>query len=128
MPWLRILVSAVVASELLVRFPLIPALGRARAAADKSGRLLRSKRVSDHWKERMLPVYAGAIARNSLIFFGLLCVAILPVILIGYGYPGGLTAWLSVLMKPVSIALLCALSILYLIVRTRLARTRSGRG
>jgi hypothetical protein len=128
MTLIMLLLSAVVASELLVRLPLLPAIGRARAAAQKSARLLRSKRVSDHWKEKMLPVYAAVIARNSVIFFGLLCAAILPVALFGFGYPGGPGGWLAALMQPVNLAVLFGLSILYIIARTLVARPATGRG
>ncbi len=128
MPWIRLFLSAVIASELLVRLPLLPTIRKARAAAEKSAGLLRSRRVSDHWKERMLPVYAAAIARNSVLFFGLLCAAVLPVVLLGFGYPGGLIGWLAELMRPVNLAFLFGLSILYLVVRARVVRTRSGRG
>lgn len=128
MPWIRLLLSAVVASELLVRLPLMPTIRKARGAAEKSARLLRSRRVSDHWKERMLPVYAGVIARNSAVFFGLLCAAILPVALFGIGHPGGLGGWIAALMQPVNLAVLFGLSVLYLVVRSRVVRTATGRG
>jgi hypothetical protein len=128
MLWIRLLLSAILASELILRLPLLQTIGKARVAAAKSARLLQSRRVSDHWKERMLPVYAGVIARNSLVFFGLLCAAILPVVLIGLGYPGGPAGWIAALMRPVNLMMLFGLSVLYLVVRTRLIRVRPGRG
>ena len=34
---------------------------------------------------------------NSLLFFALLCLAVLPVVLIGFSHPGGVTGWLAAL-------------------------------
>ncbi len=122
MQWLLILVAAVLASEAFLRLPLMPAIRRANRAAARSVRTLRSARISDHWKERMLPVYALTIARNSVLFFALLCLAVLPALLLGVLLPGGITAWLALLIRPLNLLLLCGLSVLYLVIRTRLAR------
>jgi len=122
MHWLRLILAAVLASELLLRLPLPETIRRANGAARKSARLLQSRRISDHWKEKMLPAYAMTIAANSLLFFALLCVVVLPVVLIGFSDPGGMGGWLAALVQPVNIAVLCAVSILYVILRSRLRR------
>ena len=55
MLWLFVLIAAVAASEAFLRLPLLPVIRRVTETARKSGRVLTSKRISDHWKERVLP-------------------------------------------------------------------------
>jgi hypothetical protein len=122
MHWLRLIVAALAASELFLRLPILPALDKAREAAMKSARLLPSKRISDHWKERMLPVYARIIATSSLTFFGLLCAALLPVALMGMLDPDGIAAWVSSLLQPRNMLALFVISASYIALRLRFRR------
>jgi hypothetical protein len=122
MHWLRILITAIVATEMLLQLPLLPAMKRATSAAQKSGRVLKSKRISDHWKERVLLAYSGRIARNSFGFFAMLCAVVLVVVLIGLFHPGGVMDWVLVLSKPLNLVALCAASVLYALLRSKLRR------
>jgi hypothetical protein len=70
----------------------------------------------------VLPAYSLRMAGHSLLFLLLLCFVALPVGLIGIMAPGGLEHWLALLMRPFAIAVLCLCSVLYILVRTRLAR------
>lgn len=114
--------GAIMASELFLRLPLMRQVTLITGTARRSAAVLRSNRISDHWKEAALPAYSLRIARSSILFFLLLCVAIVPVALIGLLARGGMHAWLELLMRPLAIAVLCIGSILYIVVRTRLAR------
>ncbi len=120
--WLRLLVAAILASELFIRLPLGQTIRTASLAAGKSQRLLRSKRISDHWKERMLPRYAMTIGTNSVVFFALLCLAITPVVLVGLTDPAGIKAWLAGLMSAGDLIGLFVLSLGYIALRVRLLR------
>jgi hypothetical protein len=120
---LALLVAAsVLASELFLRLPLMRQVNAIMRTAPRCITTLRSNRISDHWKEVALPAYAFRIAGGSILFFLLLCIAVAPVALIGLLAPGGTDAWLELLMQPFAIAVLCICSILYIVVRTRLAR------
>ena len=114
--------GAVAASELFLRLPLVRQVQDVLGTAKRSATTLRSKRISDHWKEVVLPAYSVRIAGKSILFFILLCVAVLPVAAIGLLAPGGLDHWLEFLMRPLAIAMLCLCSIFYVFVRTRLTR------
>jgi hypothetical protein len=114
--------GAVVASEILVRLPLMRQVSVVAETAQRSSATVRSKRISDHWKQAVLPAYSLRIAARSLYFFLLLCLVLLPLALIGLLAPGGMTNWLDLLMRPFAIGVLCICSILYILVRTRLAR------
>lgn len=114
--------GAVAASELFLRLPLIRQIQDVLGTAKRSAATLRSKRISDHWKEVVLPAYSVRIAGRSILFFLLLCLAVLPVALIGLFAPGGFDHWLEFLLRPLAIAILCICSIFYIFVRTRLTR------
>jgi hypothetical protein len=114
--------GAVVASEILLWLPLMRQVSVVVGTARRSAATLRSRRISDHWKGLALPAYSLRMAGRSLLFFLLLCLVVMPVALIGLIAPGGMAHWLDLLMRPFAIAVLCICSILYVVVRTRLAR------
>jgi hypothetical protein len=114
--------GAIAASELFLRLPLMQQVSAVVAMAHRSVKTLGSKRISDHWKEVVLPAYSLRIGGRSLLFFLLLCLGLLPIAMIGLVAPGGLAQWLEFLMRPFSIIVLCLCSILYIFARTRLAR------
>lgn len=109
--WLLLLSAAVTTSEFLLRLPWLAQVSLMRGTARKAMRVLRSSRISDHWKERALPAYAWSMARASVTFFALLCLALLPLLAFGLIAPGGLSAWVAALMQPLSILALCAASL-----------------
>jgi hypothetical protein len=113
--------GAVLASEILVRLPLMQQLSVVVGTARRSAATVRSKRISDHWKQAVLPAYSLRIAARSLSFFLLLCLVLSPLALVGLLAPGGLANWLDLLIRPFAIAVLCICSILYILVRTRMA-------
>lgn len=117
-----LVIAAIIASELLLRLPVLEQATGLGKIASKSAATISSKRISDHWKERVLPAYSARMARASLLFFVLLCCAVAPVALIGLAAPGGEVRWLELLMTPAAIALLCGVSIAYMIVRARIRR------
>lgn len=119
---LLLIIAAILASELLVRLPVMQQAHGLGKVARKSAATISSKRISDHWKERILPVYSVRMARCSVLFFLLLCCAMAPVALIGLAAPGGEARWLELLMQPTAIALLCAVSIAYIVLRLKVMR------
>lgn len=114
--------AAILASELLLRLPVLRQAHGLGKVARKSAATIASKRISDHWKERILPVYSVRMARCSVLFFLLLCCAMAPVGLIGLAAPGGEARWLELLMQPAAIALLCAVSLAYIVLRIKVLR------
>lgn len=122
MLWIFVVIAAVAASEAFLRMPLLPVIRRVTATARKSGRVLASKRISDHWKERVLPRYSWIIGKGSVQFFGLLMLALVPVAVLGLIYPGGLAAWSAALMRPMVILVLCLVSVGYIWLRLRVVR------
>ena len=119
-------VAAVAASELILHLPLMQQVHGLNRASRSSARVIASKRISDHWKERVLPAYSGRMARHSITFFVLLCVALAPVALLGFLAPGGFEAWLELLMTPLAIILLCGVSIAYIFLRLKMGQPAQG--
>lgn len=121
MLWLLVLIAAVAASEALLRLPVMAQVRRITTTTPKVMRVLKSARISDHWKERILPAYAWRIGRSSIQFFMLLCAALLPVAALGLVFPGGMQTWFHALMRPSVILVLCVASLGYIWIRTRTA-------
>ena len=122
MIWLLIALSAVLASEAMLRLPLLAQARCVIEVSRKSMRLLASKRISDHWKERILPAYSLRMAKGSIGFFLSLCAALLPVVLLGLIAPGGLHAWFAALLSPLAILALCLISAAYIWIRVKVIR------
>lgn len=120
--WIFVIAAAVLASEAFLRLPLMVHIRRVTTTAKKSGQVLKSKRISDHWKERILPAYSWVIGKGSILFFAMLCLALLPVALLGLVFPGGLGAWVAELLRPLVILVLCAASIAYIWLRVKVLR------
>jgi hypothetical protein len=117
-----LVVSAILASEIFIRLPLMHQFNVIVGTARRSAATVRSRRISDHWKEAVLPAYSARMAGRSLYSFLLLCLVAFPVALVGLAAPGGMAHWFELLTRPFAIAIMCACSILYVLVRTRAAR------
>jgi hypothetical protein len=122
MVWIFVLLAGVLASEAFLRLPLLPVIRKVTATAQKSGRVLKSKRISDHWKEKILPSYSWTIGKGSIQFFVMLMLALTPVALLGLVFPGGFAVWAEALLRPAVIGALCVVSILYIWLRLKVTR------
>src|SRR5688572_8683809 len=77
MTWALLAVATLATCEILLRLPILHHIQRAAQVAIKASRLIANPAISDHWKERVLPQYAGRLALASLNTFGLLLIACL---------------------------------------------------
>ena len=85
MSWLVIALGVVAFVELLRRLPLAAHLKQVRGAASRALAVIRSPGISDHWKEKVLLVYARRILVSSLAAFAMLLVALSPLLLAAAG-------------------------------------------
>ncbi len=83
-----IALCGLVVVELLVRLPVVSSVHKITLMAGKAGRTVSSKKISDHWKERILPVYALHIGLGSIKAFGWLLLAFSPFLLLWIVWPG----------------------------------------
>lgn len=119
MIWLLAVIGAIVSSELIFRLPILPQVRTMTGATAKAARTIRSARISDHWKERALPAFAGRLMFSSVAFFGLLVIAVTPTILLGVFVDGGIPAWLGQLVRPAVLGVLIGVSVLYILLRKK---------
>ena len=82
MNWLALGVATLASCGLLQRLPVLEHFRWALGYAGKSLRLISNPAVSDHWKERVLPRYAGRLALGSVSSFGLALAALAPFLLL----------------------------------------------
>lgn len=66
MNYLALGLLCIVAVELFLFFPILKSIASLAAVSQKSLRVVSSKRISDHWKEKVLKYYARDMARYSL--------------------------------------------------------------
>lgn len=78
--WVFTSISVILAVEVACRVPLIGVVSRLLLTARKAGQVVSSSGISDHWKERVLPRYAGRIFRGSLETLFWMAVVFSPVI------------------------------------------------
>lgn len=58
MSWLLAAVAGIAAVEVILRLPLAETLVRCRQTTSKVQSVITSARISDHWKEKVVPAYA----------------------------------------------------------------------
>jgi len=72
-----LILSCLLSVELLVRLKFITFVNSIFRNSNKVFLIIISSKISDHWKERMVPVYAFIILKNSLSILVILCLVLL---------------------------------------------------
>ena len=75
MVWVFAALAGILFVEVLLRLPFFSTLGRFQRVTTRALNVLRSDRISDHWKERVLPRYAGQMMKATLWIAGILILA-----------------------------------------------------
>lgn len=81
MSWLLAGVSGIGFVELMIRLPFFSTLAQFKAVGAKVMAVLSSKKISDHWKERVLPKYALKLFTLTLLIALYLIAAFIPFLL-----------------------------------------------
>jgi hypothetical protein len=121
MQWAMLAVGTIVVVESFVRLPLMARVADLMRSVRKITRTLSSNAISDHWKERVLPIYAFSVFTNSILIFALVLVAVAPMILIGVVNELAGVAFFKFLAEPVAIAGSTFVAIVYVALRNRFA-------
>lgn len=127
MTWLLLAVCCALFVELFAR---LEPVGRARetsALVRKAASVIASRRISDHWKECVLPRYARRMLVSSLSMFAMLLLALSPFAVAGV-IAGRLDVPFPELLASFKgIAASCIFAIAYTGARSRiLSEQRSG--
>jgi hypothetical protein len=117
--WVLLVAGTVLAVELFLRLPIVATARRLLGTARKAQRTIRSTRVSDHWKEKVLLAYAGRPFVSSLLVCGLIVLAVLPLLLLAMT-----GAWLGIdvagrMMQATGIAVSVVVASGYIMLRRR---------
>ena len=85
---LSLIFACVGAVEIFIRFKFSSILGVFPTILNRVRRVLSSKQISDHWKEKVIPHYAVLIFRTSLkaliLILGVILIFSIPALLIEY--------------------------------------------
>jgi hypothetical protein len=80
--WGLLVLGTIFVVESFLRLPFLSRVKSLKILLDKISWVLKSSSVSDHWKEKILPVYAWQLFTNSIVLFALVFIGILPMILL----------------------------------------------
>lgn len=111
------------AVEYFVRLPFVSRASALIGVANKSGRVVISKNISDHWKEVVLLRYATELAIHTvviaLMLFGCVLLLVLPALVLDWLFvpkPSTIESFSSLL----GLSSMTIVSFLYIIIRKRL--------
>ena len=75
--YVYLVVACFLSIELFLRLKFMSHVNSIARNTNKVFRVIISSNISDHWKERMVPVYAFILLKNSLLILGILFLIIL---------------------------------------------------
>ena len=75
--YLYLVIACVLSIELFLRLKFMSCVNSIGKNTNKVFRVIISSNISDHWKEKMVPVYAFILLKNSLSILGILFLIIL---------------------------------------------------
>ena len=75
--YLYLVIACVLSIELFLRLKFMSYVNSIGRNSNKVFRVIISSNISDHWKEKMVPVYAFILLKNSLSILGILFFIIL---------------------------------------------------
>lgn len=117
------LLACMAVVELFLRLPFLGQIETVNRGAMRALSVVRSPRISDHWKEKVLPSYAGEILRASLALGGLIIALGVSFVLIYLPLARMATgdwesAWLSLGSVRIQLCLLI-IGVVWAVIRTR---------
>lgn len=119
--WALLALGTILAVEGFLRLPVLKQATALQSLLQKISRTIASPHISDHWKERVLPRYAGQLFMLSITLFGLVCLAVSPFLLLGLLAGLAEVDFLGFMSTLPAIGASTALAIVYAIARKRLA-------
>lgn len=81
MHWLLAGLAGIGFVELMIRLPVFSTLARFNAVGARALSVIGSRKISDHWKEKVLPRYAFRLFKLTMLIALYLVVAFLPFLL-----------------------------------------------
>ena len=82
MAWVLLVLGTLCVVECFIRLPLLGSSRQLLGLLGKITSVLRSSSISDHWKEKVLPVYAGKLFANSVVVFAWVVLGLMPMVVV----------------------------------------------
>jgi hypothetical protein len=113
--------ATLIACEIALRLPIADILGTLTRTPRRIAAVIRSPSISDIRKEKVLPAYAGRMAKASVKL--LLCVLAIaaPVVVAATLVTGSLADGAATLMTSASLVVMIVIGAAYVIVRRRIS-------
>lgn len=106
MNWLLTVVLCVLLVEVVLRLPFFRVLRELEGILRKAMRVVRARSVSDHWKEKVVPAYAGRMFTATLRLAALLLAVGVPAVVLIWlfdrlnaSYDGFIVSWTGILFS-----------------------------
>lgn len=119
MQWLLLILGTMLVVECFFRLPMANLASRLNVLIKKIMHTIGSQRISDHWKELVLPTYAGQLFLLSLNLFAVMCLALSPMLLIGIVGELADLKFSAFLATPLAIVISTAFAIAYAVLRKK---------
>lgn len=120
MQWALLVLGTVLVVEGFIRLSVPARAGNLLKFVQKIMRTIMADAISDHWKERVLPVYAWRLFRNSTTLFMFICLSIVPMIGIGMASEAFGQPFFGLLASPLGLAGSTLVAVPYVMIRKRL--------
>lgn len=114
--------ATLLACEVALRLPFGRIVAALNSNSWRAVEVVGSAQISDHWKERILPVYAWRILKASLGLFACLAAIVAPLVLVMALVTGSVAAASALLMRPLALLLMTGVGVGYVWLRLRRAR------
>ncbi|MGK0170237.1 MAG: hypothetical protein ACI9W2_001962 [Gammaproteobacteria bacterium] len=114
------LTATLVACELARRLPFGGILLRIFGLLGNSVRVIRSRAISDHWKEKVLVAYAWRTAVSTVMLVLMMAVIVTPFLLIGFIAEGGFAALAALTLSTKFLLGATVIAVGYVFVRRKL--------
>ena len=111
--YLYLVVACVLSIELFLRLKFMSYVNSISRNSSKVFHVIMSSNISDHWKEKMVPVYAFILLKNSLLILGILFL----IILVFSSFIVLSSKFLALLLSITGIAMSIVISLTYLKLR-----------
>jgi hypothetical protein len=109
------IVLSVAIAELATRLPFPAVLATARETAARAFHVLRARSISDHWKEKAMLAYAGAMFRSSMKLTGLMLVLCILAVSLTVVFDLMVSSFAAFIMSWPGILLTAAVASLYVL-------------
>lgn len=120
MSWLALIIGSILVAECFLRLPVMSGFSNMLRTFQSVHRVISSRTISDHWKERILLVYAWRMFKNSLNVFFWLVVAVSPIVIGGLVLDNTRLSFLDLLASVTGIVASTLTVLFYLPLRKRL--------